>query len=287
MRALPETRPDIVTSAIMSARPTLRLGFSPCPNDTFMFHGIISGRTPIDGWRVAEELHDVETLNRKAMDGQLDVTKLSFFAWLTLKDRYRLLNAGAALGYGCGPVLVTLAPISPCELRRSRVVLPGEWTTAHLLFRLWAPDAHDRIFTTYDRILDTIRSGRADAGVIIHESRFTYEKEGFQAIVDLGEWWEEETGLPIPLGCIAASRTLTQETVTAIETSLRASIRSAMATPDRSLSYIRRHAREIAADVLDHHIHTFVNDFSLDLGPDGHAAVSALEERAAGAGIIQ
>lgn len=265
----------------------MRLGFSPCPNDTYMFHGIISGRTPINGWSVAEEIHDVETLNRKAMDGKLDVTKLSFFAWLMLKDRYRLLNAGAAMGYGCGPVLVSLAPIPTRDLRRRRVVLPGEWTTAHLLFRLWAPDAHNRIFTPYDRIMDTIRSGEADGGVIIHESRFTYEKEGFQTIVDLGKWWEDETGLPIPLGCIAARRTLTEETVKAIESSIRSSIRSAMTAPELSLPYIRRHAREISSEVLDLHIHTFVNDFSLDLGDDGRAAVSALEERASKAGIIR
>lgn len=265
---------------------TLRLGYSPCPNDTFMFYRLVHGLETVPGCRVVEELHDVETLNRLAMDGAFELTKLSFFAWLHLKARYRLLDAGAAMGHGCGPILVAARPIDPTEIHRCRVVLPGRWTTAHLLFRLWAPETENRIFSTYDRILDTIASGEADCGVIIHESRFTYTQSGFRALVDLGEWWERETGLPIPLGCIAARQDLPGEVAAGVAAAIRRSIRSAMTDPEPCLPYIRQYAREMDARVLQQHIQTFVNDYSLDLGDTGRAAVAALEDRAMQAGII-
>jgi 1,4-dihydroxy-6-naphthoate synthase len=264
----------------------LTFGYSPCPNDTFMFNAIANQSVKINGYAIEPVLHDVETLNRLAMDGALDISKLSFFAWLAVKEQYRLLNSGAAMGFGCGPVLISRKPLTPDQVRSCRIVLPGRWTTAHLLFRMWAPDAHQRIFVPYDRIFETLDTGQADCGVIIHESRFTFESAGYTAIVDLGAWWEEKTGLPIPLGGIAAKKNLGNNRIEQIDAMINASIRRAMDHPDKTLPYIRQHAREMDAKVLQAHIKTFVNDFSLDFGQQGRKAVDALESMARDAGAL-
>jgi 1,4-dihydroxy-6-naphthoate synthase len=264
----------------------LTLGYSPCPNDTFIFHALVKGRIALCGIRLEECLHDVETLNQMAMAAELDVTKLSFFAWLKVQDRYRLLNTGAALGYGCGPILVARKPLALKDIAAARIVLPGRWTTAHLLFRLWAPRAANRIFAPYDRIFDYLATGQADCGVIIHESRFTYAQAGCVRLLDLGAWWEEQTGLPIPLGCMAAKTSLPDDVVVQIETAIGRSIAFARQHPDLALPYIRQHAREMETAVLQCHIDTFVNDFSLDLGETGRAAVAALDQMARTACVL-
>ena len=264
----------------------LTFGYSPCPNDTFMLNAIAHATVGVDGFKIQPVLRDVETLNGMALDALLDVSKLSFYAWLKVKDRYRLLDSGAAMGFGCGPVLVAQKPIAPAEIHRCRVVLPGRWTTAHLLFRLWAPDAQKRFFTPYDRVFDELIAGRADCGVIIHESRFTFENAGFTAVVDLGAWWEETTGLPIPLGGIAARKSLGEPLIRKIDAAVNTSIRRAMADPDEALPYIRRHAQEMDDAVLQAHIRTFVNDFSLALTPAGHRAIEKLAAMALDAGAI-
>jgi 1,4-dihydroxy-6-naphthoate synthase len=265
----------------------LTLGYSPCPNDTFIFHALVNGRIALPGIRLKECLHDVETLNQMALAAELDVTKLSFFAWLKVQDRYRLLNSGAALGYGCGPILVARSPISLADIATLRIALPGRWTTAHLLFRLWAPRAADRIFVPYDRIFDTLAAGKADCGVIIHESRFTYAQAGCVCLLDLGAWWEQQTGLPIPLGCIAAKRSLSDEIAVQMETAIGRSIAFARQHPGLALPYMREHAQEMETAVLQCHIDTFVNDFSLDLGETGRAAVATLEEMARTGGVLE
>ncbi len=270
----------------MPAAESIRLGYSPCPNDTFIFYGIAAAGLRIPGIRIEVELHDVETLNRMAMTARLDVSKLSFHAWLLVRERYRLLNSGAALGHGCGPILVAQRPLTRVEVAATRIVLPGEWTTAHLLFRLWAPQAANRYFVTYDRILPEVAAGKADCGVIIHENRFTYAAAGFQAVVDLGAWWEAETGLPIPLGCMAVRTELGDGRAREIEALIRRSIHLSRQNPDAALPYIRRYAREMSAEVLRRHIDTFVNPYSLDLGETGKRAVAELERRARAAGII-
>lgn len=266
--------------------PTYTIGYSPCPNDTYIFGGLATGLVPTKGFELAAELHDVETLNRMALKGVLDITKLSFFAWLKVKSQYRLLQCGAALGYGCGPIVVARKPMSREQVINSRIVLPGPLTTAHLLFRLWAPEAQDRFFASYDQIFDMIAKGKADCGVIIHESRFTYEQAGFTALVDLGEFWERETGAPIPLGCIAAKAQLKDSTTARIETAIRDSIQVARQSLESVLPYIRKHAQEMETAVLQQHIDTFVNDFSLTLGAKGHRAIALLEERARAAGVL-
>jgi 1,4-dihydroxy-6-naphthoate synthase len=264
----------------------LTFGYSPCPNDTFMFHGIASGALKLQGFSIEVRLHDIETLNRMALEEQLDISKLSFFAWLKTRDVYHLLNSGAALGYGCGPVVIAKRVLGRKDIPGCRVALPGEWTTAHLLFRLWAPEAKNRYFTTYERICDEVASGRADCGVIIHESRFTYEQSGFRCVVDLGQWWEEQTGLPIPLGGIAARTALGPELLGAVDGLVRRSIESAQQNPQGAFPYIRQHAQEMDLEVLQRHIAAFVNAFSLDLGPLGRQALKVLEQRARDTGVI-
>jgi 1,4-dihydroxy-6-naphthoate synthase len=264
----------------------LTFGYSPCPNDTHMFNAIAGGDVRVAGYRMKPILHDVETLNELALRAALDVTKLSFYAWLKAKDRYRLLGSGAAMGFGCGPVLIARKRLDHSDMPHCRVALPGRWTTAHLLFRLWAPDAGQRMFTPYDRIFQAVASGQADCGVIIHESRFTFESAGFSPVVDLGAWWEEKTGLPIPLGGIAARNSLDAPLIGQIEEAVLKSIRRAMDRPEETLPYIRRHAREMDETVLQAHIRTFVNDFSLRLPARGRRAIETLESMARAAGAL-
>lgn len=262
------------------------LGFSPCPNDTFIFNALVNGPLQPAGHRLHVTLQDVETLNRMAFEERLDITKLSFYAWLKARDHYRLLSSGGALGYGCGPLVIAAESYGPDDMDRCRIVLPGKWTTAHLLFRMWAPQAHQRRFISYDKIFDALRKGEADCGVIIHESRFTFESAGFRPVIDLGAWWEEQTGLPIPLGCIAVHRRLPLPVADQLDQAIRESIRQARCDPDAALPYIRAHAREMTAEVLRAHIDTFVNEFSLDLGEKGREAVQMLEMRARQAGAL-
>ncbi len=266
---------------------TLTFGYSPCPNDTFIFGGLATGRIKPAGFDLSIELHDVETLNHMALAGTLDISKLSFHAWLKVKSNYRLLPCGAALGYGCGPIVVARHPMTKAEVVGSRIVIPGSLTTAHLLFRLWAPDAHRRSFVPYDQIFKLLQTGQADCGVIIHESRFTYEQAGLVALVDLGAFWEAETGAPIPLGCIAAKSELGDDILKEIEENIRASLRFANTHPQENLPYIQQYAQEMDPHVLGQHIKTFVNEFSMDLGPEGHKALEILEERARQAGVLQ
>jgi 1,4-dihydroxy-6-naphthoate synthase len=262
------------------------LAFSPCPNDTFIFHALASGRLSLEGRELRISLHDVETLNRAALKGTFDITKLSFHAYLHVRDQYHLLQTGAALGYGFGPLLVSSKPLSQDDLPSCRIAVPGDLTTAHLLLRLYCPRAEQKVFVRYDDIIPEVASGRADCGVIIHEDRFVYRERGLVKIVDLGEWWEQETGAPVPLGCVAMRRSLASDLADAFDDTVRESIRLAREAPDTALPFIRAHAQEMDRRVLEQHIATFVNDFSANLGAAGIAAVRALEEMARGAGVI-
>jgi len=264
----------------------LTFGYSPCPNDTFMFNAIASGRVTVPDCRITPVLRDVETLNHMAVAGELEVTKLSFYAWMKARERYALLGSGAAMGFGCGPVLIASKKIDRADIGRCRVVLPGRLTTAHLLFKLWAPHNEQRRFIPYDQIFDALISGRADCGVIIHESRFTFESAGFKPVVDLGAWWEEKTGLPIPLGGIAARKDLQPRLIDNINAAVNTSIRQAMDDPKATLPYIRQYAQEMGDAILQAHIRTFVNDFSLKLGPAGYRAIDKLDAMAREAGVL-
>jgi 1,4-dihydroxy-6-naphthoate synthase len=261
-------------------KPPTSIAYSPCPNDTFIFCQLAEQPD------IATHLHDVETLNQWAFEEKFDVTKLSFHAWLLVQDKYELLNVGAALGRGCGPLVIrrTAAPVALSA--ESVVAVPGEYTTAHLLLRLWKPELKNRIFMPFDQIMEAVDSGEADAGVIIHEGRFVFEERGFQCLEDLGEWWEGKTGLPIPLGCIAVRKSLGAEFIADIEQRLKSSIQAAFDDPSSTTDYVKQHAQELADTVTSEHIKTYVNDFTLDLGNEGRAAIQVLQRMAQQAGIV-
>lgn len=264
----------------------LNFAYSPCPNDTYTFFGIASKHVGLDGHAIKIHHHDIESLNRCAFSGRYEITKLSFHAWLLLGHRYRLLKAGNALGYGCGPVLVSRHPVQRADLAGLRIVLPGEHTTAHLLFRLYCPEAAYRIFTTYDRIFGEIIAGHADCGVVIHESRFLYEKNGLCKVCDLGQWWEKTTLAPVPLGAIAVRNDVPPELDAALEGLIRKSLLLARNDAALTQSYVRKMAREMDAAVIEKHIQTFVNDFTMDLGEQGLRSIEQLKAIAGSAGIV-
>lgn len=264
----------------------LTLGFSPCPNDTFMFYPLVHGLVDTGGHSFNERLEDVETLNRLAVKGVLDVTKVSYAALGHIREEYALLRAGSALGRGCGPLLVAKEPFAAGDLQGKTIAIPGRYTTAHLLMRLYNPALDTFLEMPFHEIMDAVLTGRADAGVIIHESRFTYQGFGLHQLVDLGAWWEGETGLPIPLGGIVARRSLGAETIRAIEAALGAGVEYARTNPGEAAQYIREHAQEMSEQVCAAHIGLYVNDFSQYLGDEGERAVIQLLHRAEAADII-
>jgi 1,4-dihydroxy-6-naphthoate synthase len=265
----------------------LSLGFSPCPNDTFIFAALVNNwcpaREPLFGRPLLE---DVETLNRWAFEGRLAVTKLSFHALGHVLDDYCALAVGGALGRGCGPLLVATGSRTLEGLGGCRVAIPGAYTTAALLFSLYFPATVETVEMRFDRILPAVAAGEVEAGVIIHESRFTYRDYGLTCLQDLGQWWEELTGLPIPLGCIAARRSLGAPTLAGIERRIRESLLFARQYPYRCRDYIRRHAQETREEVIDGHIKLYVNDFSLDLGVSGRSAVETFFQRGRSCGAL-
>ena len=265
---------------------TLSLGYSPCPNDTFIFHALVHGLVGAEGLRFAERLEDVETLNRLAARAELDVTKVSYGAIPHLLGDYVLLKSGGALGRGCGPLVVAREPLDASALAGKRIAIPGANTTANLLLRLFAPDAAPGVEMVYSAIMPAVARGEVDAGLIIHESRFTYPQHGLSKVVDLGEWWEGATGLPIPLGGILARRALGEATIRAVDDALRRSVEHAFADPAASRPYVRRHAQEMDDAVTQQHIDLYVNRFSADLGSEGERAIHELFARARAANVI-
>ncbi|MBU5614278.1 1,4-dihydroxy-6-naphthoate synthase [Geomonas azotofigens] len=263
----------------------LTLGFSPCPNDTFIFDALIHGRVDC-GFSFQERLEDVETLNRMALASVLDVSKVSYHLLGHILKDYLLLRSGGALGRGCGPLVVARDRIEPDALAGKRVALPGRYTTAALLLRLFNPSLTDFVYLPFHEIMAAVADGSVAAGVIIHESRFTYQGYGLHKVVDLGEWWERETGHPIPLGGIAAKRSLGREALLRLEQGIAASVDYAFRHPGAARPYIRAHSQEMSDEVCDAHIGLYVNDFSRGLGSEGEAAVRLLLGRAAAAGII-
>ncbi len=268
--------------------PALSIGFSPCPNDTFIFHALVSGAIPTKDFRLLPEtLADVETLNQWALAGRLDVTKLSFHALGHVLDEYVLLATGAALGRGCGPLLVSRSgSLTPESLADQTIAIPGHYTTAAMLLKMCYPECQTITVMPFDQIMPALVAGTVGAGVIIHEGRFTYQRHGLRLVTDLGAWWEETTGHPIPLGGIVARRSLGQEIIAALETAIRASLQSAFRHPERSRIYIKAHAQEIDDQVIADHIGLYVNDYSLDLRADGRAAVREFLRRGQAAGLF-
>lgn len=265
---------------------TLSLGYSPCPNDTFIFYALTHGKIDAPGLAFRERLEDVETLNRLALEGALDLTKISYHALGHLRRDYALLRSGGALGRGCGPLVVSRQASTMAELRGKKIAIPGQLTTANLLLQLYGAGYEHLLVLPFHRIIEAVVAGQADAGVIIHESRFTYPQSGLFKVQDLGAWWETETGLPIPLGGILAKRSLGPKLIASVDDAVRRSLDYAFAHPDLPRAYIRSHAQELSDPVIDSHIELYVNAFSRDLGAEGEQAIATLFARAEARGII-
>lgn len=254
------------------------LGFSPCPNDTFMFAALANGWIDTRGYQFDIRMDDVETLNEWAGEGKLAVSKLSFSRYFSVEDQYHLLDSGAALGHGCGPLVIARKSLSREELANGTVALPGKWTTAHLLFRLMYPEAESKQFMPFHHVEDAVLTGEATVGVIIHENRFTYADKGLIKITDLGEAWETLSGHPIPLGGIFARTDIPVQICRELSNLIRDSITYAYAHPDLVMPWVRQYAQELSEDVIRQHIGLYVNEFSLSLGEKGHEAIRQLKK---------
>lgn len=263
----------------------ITLGYTPCPNDTFIFTAWTE-RHLADAMPVRLRMDDIDTLNRLAADERLDVLKVSFHAFGFLRDKYCLLHSGGALGRGCGPLIVAKEPWTRAELAGKHIAIPGERTTAALLLRLYAPELDRLSVMPFHRILSATADGTVDAGLIIHESRFTFPSYGLHQVVDLGEWWEDYTGYAIPLGGIVARRGLGEEIVHVVDQTLATSVRYAHTYPNAVWDTVRRHAQEMDDHVIRQHIDLYVNGFTQDYGPEGESAIHHLFQMAEGLGIL-
>ncbi|QCX77383.1 1,4-dihydroxy-6-naphtoate synthase [Streptomyces sp. YIM 121038] len=266
----------------------LRIAYSPCPNDTFVFDAWAHGRVP-DAPALDVTFADIDITNGMAERGEFDVLKVSYAVLPYVLDEYALLPCGGALGRGCGPLVLTREP--GLDLSGKKVAVPSERSTAYLLFRLWAADVladgvGEIVVLPFDRIMPAVRDGEVDAGLVIHEARFTYQNYGLHRLADMGEHWEATTGLPIPLGAIIAKRSLGEDALRGLADAARASVRAAWDDPEVSRPYVLEHAQEMDPKVADQHIGLYVNEFTADLGEDGYAAVRGLLTRAAAEGLV-
>lgn len=256
----------------------LTLGFSPCPNDTFIFDALVNGKIDTEGLEFEAVLEDVETLNQWALQGKLDITKLSFPAFFQSLENYILLNSGSALGKGVGPLLITKPENKEADVNQKTIALPGINTTAHMLFSFAYPEAKNKQFMIFSGIEDAVLNDKTDMGVIIHENRFTYQQKGLHKITDLGDYWEKKMNAPIPLGGIAIKRLLEPSTQQLADRLIRKSLEYAFANYPSISAYTRQHSQEMSEDVMRQHIDLYVNNYSLDLGNDGRNAIEILHQ---------
>jgi 1,4-dihydroxy-6-naphthoate synthase len=256
------------------------LAFSPCPNDTFIFYAITHKKVDLEGLEFSYHLADVETLNHLALEGVPDMVKASFHAWLYLQESYSLLDSGSALGFGNGPLLISKQEILPEKLSQSVIAIPGEYTTAHLLLNFAIPGIQNKKIMVFSEIEDAVLQGKADAGVIIHENRFTYMQKGLMKIMDLGEYWEKTTGEAVPLGGIIAKKDLGDDMITKLNRIMHRSVQYAFDNPDETMGFVREHAREMDEEVMKKHIALYVTDFTLSLGEKGWSAIEKLKKNA-------
>jgi 1,4-dihydroxy-6-naphthoate synthase len=254
----------------------LKLGFSTCPNDTFIFDAMIHGKIDTEGLEFELLMEDVEELNRLAFEGNIDITKLSYHAFVYIADQFVLLDSGSALGRNNGPLLISKHKVYPDEVSDLRIAIPGKNTTANLLLSIAFPNVKEKKEYLFSDIEDVVVSGEMDAGLIIHENRFTYEKKGLKKVMDLGEYWEEITGLPIPLGGIVVNRKLSSEVQRKVNRVLKRSVQYAFDNPQESYSFVKQYAQEMDDEVMRSHIELYVNDFTLNLGEEGHKAIESL-----------
>ncbi len=259
----------------------LSVGFSPCPNDTFIFDAMIHGKIDTMGLEFDVQLGDVAELNRLAFEQKLDVTKLSYHAFGHLQSKYKLLNAGSALGNNCGPLLIAKNHIPKDEIMNRKIAIPGKFTTAFFLFKLAFPKANNFEEMLFSDIEGAVIEGKVDAGLIIHENRFTYQDKGLVKIIDLGEFWETKEKMPIPLGGIAIRRDIDYDIMQTFDNILRSSIEYAFENPESGEAYVRAHAQEMSKEVMYKHINLYVNKYSIDLGNIGKKAIHNLLEKGA------
>lgn len=265
----------------------LTLGFSPCPNDTFIFDAMVHGKVETEGLEFEVVLGDVEELNDRALKQELDITKLSYHAMAFCLDDYQLLNAGSALGSGVGPLLIAKKELTLTEVNQAKIAIPGKYTTANFLLLLAYPEAQNKAEVLFSEVERMVLSGEVDAGLIIHENRFTYAQKGLKKIIDLGDFWEKHSGSLIPLGGIVTRRKFDAELQQKIDRVLKRSIQYAAAHPSSSKEYVRMHAQEMDEGVTQQHIELYVNEYSVDLGEKGRAAVETLFAKAIEKKIIE
>jgi 1,4-dihydroxy-6-naphthoate synthase len=263
----------------------ITVAHSPDSDDAFMFYGLATNKVRVPGLRFAHTLSDIETLNRQAMEGVFDVTAISFHAYPYLQDKYALLSSGGSVGDGYGPMIVATHPYSPSEVKQKRIAIPGTLTTAYLVLRLFAPGVETEV-VPFDQIIPQVLEGKQEAGLIIHEGQLTYDKSGLHRIVDLGKWWQRMTGLPLPLGGNAIRRALGPELMSRVAGALRDSIQYALDHRDEALAYAMQFARDLDAQLADKFVGMYVNERTLDYGPDGREAVRRLLDMGYKAGII-
>lgn len=265
----------------------LSLGYSPCPNDTFIFYALTHKKIDTHGINIRERLFDVERLNTLALNGELDITKISYGVYPFINKDYCLIRSGGAMGKGCGPLLVARKETPVSELRGKTIAIPGELTTAFLLLRLYDPLLGKNFKAMrFDKIMPAVRDKEVEAGLIIHEGRFTYPEYGLKEIVDLGKWWEDVTKLPIPLGAIAVRRALGEELIKKIESLIRESTLYSLKNPKESTNYIKLHAQELSEGVIYSHINLYVNNYSVDISDEGVMAVETLIKLSAASGLF-
>ncbi len=266
----------------------LTLGFSPCPNDCFMFDAIVNNRIDLEGLTFDVQLLDIETLNKTAINGTVDISKVSYHAFVYCLSNYVLLDAGSALGTNCGPLLIAKKEITKKEFAEGdlNVAIPGQFTTANFLLGLAFPNVEDKTELIFSEIEEAVLQEKFDTGLIIHENRFTFEAKGLKKIIDLGEFWETTTKLPIPLGGIVAKRSLPDEVKNKVNRIINKSIAYAFANRKVSLPYVSAHAQAMSEEVMYRHIDLYVNDFSLELGKEGRRAVLMLIKKAKEIGLI-
>ena len=259
----------------------LTLGFSPCPNDTFIFDALVNKKIDAEDLEFDVVLEDVETLNKWSFEKKLDITKLSYPAFFQNLDKYVLLNSGAALGKGVGPLLISKVQSQKLKIETTSIALPGENTTANLLFSFAYPAAKNKKHMIFSAIEESVLNEQTELGVIIHENRFTYQQKGLHKVTDLGEYWEQKMNAPIPLGGIAVKRSIAKETSLKIDSLIRKSIEFAFSNYPLITDYVKQHSQEMSEDVMRQHIELYVNNFSIDLGNDGKQAIETLYKIAA------
>ncbi|MCK9423856.1 MAG: 1,4-dihydroxy-6-naphthoate synthase [Bacteroidales bacterium] len=264
----------------------INLAFSPCPNDAFIFDPIINKRIDLEGFDFEFQLHDVETLNHMAMKNEPDMVKVSYYTYLLLQNSYSLLDSGSAMGQGNGPLLISRNAFTLVDIPLLTIAVPGEFTTAHLLLQIAALRPKEKKFMIFSEIENAVLSGAVDAGVIIHENRFTYAKKGLMKIADLGKYWEDLTKSPIPLGGIIARKKLGYDRINKLNRIMFRSVQYSMKYPDTAMPFVRQHAQEMDDTVMLQHIRLYVNDYTLSMGTRGKVALNFLVEVARERGII-